>query len=224
MKNIRVLVVDDQRLIREGIASLLALQEGITVVGTAGNGREALFAAKETSPDLVLMDIRMPVLDGIAAAARLKEDSPDIRVVMLTTFDDEEYIVKSLKAGAIGYLMKDIPTEELAQAVRLAMGGSGVVAPDILGTMAGLLESSSSGETKREVSPEHQALWNALSPKEQDILSCLARGDTNREIAEEVGLSEGTVKNYISDILSAIGARDRTRAALMAQKNGWARE
>ena len=223
MNDIRILVADDQRLVRDGIASLLALQDGIEVVGTAENGREALIAAGELSPDLVLMDIRMPVLDGIAAAARLKDEMPHVKVVMLTTFDDEEYIVKSLKAGAVGYLMKDIPTDELADAVRVAMGGSGVMAPGILGTMAELLDASG-GNGKSAPSPEHLALWDGLSSKEQDILKCLARGDTNREIAEEVFLSEGTVKNYISGILAALDLRDRTQAALLAQKNGWVKD
>ena len=223
MNAIRVLVADDQRLVRDGIASLLALQEGIEVAGTAENGREALIAAKRLHPDLVLMDIRMPVLDGIAAAGRLKEEMPGVKVVMLTTFDDEEYIVKSLKAGAVGYLMKDIPTDELAEAVRLAMRGSGVMAPAVLGTMAHLLDTAA-GKAEPAVSPEHKALWDGLSPKEREILKCLARGDTNREIAEEVFLSEGTVKNYISGILTALDMRDRTQAALLAQKNGWVRE
>lgn len=223
MNDIRVLVVDDQRLVRDGIASLLALQEGIEVAGTAENGREALMSARELKPDLVLMDIRMPVLDGIAAAARLKEELPGIRVVMLTTFDDEEYVVKSLKAGAIGYLMKDIPTEDLARAVRVAVGGAGVMDPGILGIMADRMESNSV-ESRPEVSPENEKLWSSLSSKEQSILKCLARGDTNKEIAEEVCLSEGTVKNYISGILAALDLRDRTQAALWAQKNGWVQD
>ena len=223
MKNIRVLVVDDQRLVREGIASLLALQEGIEVIETAGNGREAVMHARQLRPDLVLMDIRMPVLDGIAAAERLKEEMPEIKVVMLTTFDDEEYIVKSLKAGAVGYLMKDIPTDELAKAVRVVMGGSGVMAPGILGIMTERLDSGI-GQSGPSVTPEQQALWDGLSTKEQDILKCLARGDTNREIADEVCLSEGTVKNYISGILATLDLRDRTQAALLAQRSGWIME
>lgn len=223
MNDIRVLVVDDQRLVREGIASLLALQEGIEVIGTAENGREAVISTRKLLPDLVLMDIRMPILDGIAAAERLKKEMPEVKVLMLTTFDDEEYVVKSLRAGAVGYLMKDIPTDELARAIRVAMGGSGVMAPGILGNMAARLDSNI-GQPESPVSPQYQALWDGLSLKEQDILKCLARGDTNREIADEVCLSEGTVKNYISGILTALDLRDRIQAALLAQRNGWVKE
>ncbi|MEJ2750896.1 MAG: response regulator transcription factor, partial [Anaerolineae bacterium] len=123
MNNITVLIVDDQRLVREGIASLLAIQEGIDVVGTAVDGQEAITRALELQPDVVLMDVRMPVMDGVTATARIRQQHPDCQVLMLTTFDDEEYIVKSLQAGASGYLLKDIPAADLAQAVRLTHTG-----------------------------------------------------------------------------------------------------
>ena len=223
MASLRVLVVDDQHLVREGIASLLALQDDIDVVGSAENGRDALLKVGELRPDVVLLDIRMPVLDGIAAAKRLHEDYPDIRVMMLTTFDDEEYIVKSLKAGAVGYLMKDIPIDELTNAVRAAAGGAGVMARGILGTIVGRLGSKEIDD-KPGPDPGTRALLESLSIREQDILRCLARGDTNREIAETVNLSEGTVKNYISGILTSLDLRDRTQAALFALKNGWVRD
>ncbi len=223
MKEIAVLVVDDQRLVREGIASLLALQEGIRVTGTAENGREALIAARKDSPDVVLMDIRMPILDGIAATKRLIEEQPETRILMLTTFDDEEYIMKSLKAGAIGYIMKDIPIDDLAQAIRTAIGGSGVLSPGVLGSIVSQLNQEGSPHIPGN-GGNNQAIWNSLNPKEQEILKCLALGRTNREIAEDVCLTEGTVKNYISSILTALDLRDRTQAALMALKNGWVRE
>ena len=219
MKDIRVIIVDDQHLVREGIASLLALQEGIEVVGTAENGQKALSLADETRPDVVLMDIRMPVMDGIAAARQLREKGSEAVILMLTTFDDEEYVIKSLKAGAKGYLMKDIPIEDLARAIQMAHKGLYQMDREIMGDLIGHLEDA--GDTAPRVSEEHLTLWQSLSEKEQEILRLLARGDTNREISREVNLSEGTVKNYISNILTSLGLRDRTKAALLAQKNGW---
>ncbi|MBN2625081.1 MAG: response regulator transcription factor [Spirochaetales bacterium] len=219
MKPIRLIVVDDQHLVREGIASLLALQEGIEVVGTAENGQKGILLAEETQPDIILMDIRMPLMDGIAAARQLTERGTTAKILMLTTFDDEEYVVKSLTAGARGYLMKDIPIEDLARAVAMAHNGLYQMDREIMGSLIERL-----GDDKKEaapIDPEHQILWDSLSDREQDILRYLARGDTNREIAEEVHLSEGTVKNYISSILTSLGLRDRTKAALLAQHYGW---
>lgn len=222
MNDIRVVVVDDQALVRDGIASLLALQDGIEVAGTAENGREGLFLIREEAPDVVLMDIRMPVLDGIAAAARLQEEQSVAKVLMLTTFDDEEYVVKSLKAGAVGYLMKDIPIDDLARAIRLAAGGTYQMDPGVMGMLVGRIGGAESSD-RPQPDPQAAALWESFTSREKDVLRCLARGDTNREIAAQVHLSEGTVKNYVSDILAAMGLKDRTRLALAAHRNGWDR-
>lgn len=219
MESIKVAVIEDQHLIREGIASLLDLQEGIDVVGTAENGQRGISLIHNTKPDIILMDIRMPVLDGIAATQKLKAEGEKAKIIMLTTFNDEEYIVKSLKAGAIGYLMKDIPIEDLTDAIRMARSGRYQMDKDIMGILIDKLNQTD--ENKTAVSEEHQRIWESLSPKEQDILKYLARGDSNREIAEEIFLSEGTVKNYISNILASLGVPDRTKAAILAQKNGW---
>ncbi|MFF1292715.1 MULTISPECIES: response regulator [unclassified Streptomyces] len=208
---VRVLVVDDQQLIRDGIAALLSIRPGITVVGTAVNGREAVEKAVELGPDVVLMDVRMPELDGVEAVAVLRGRAPECRVVMLTTFDDEEYVVQALRAGASGYLLKDLPAEELAQAVRLAHAGVTQLDSSVAARLAAALPHAA---------PEPPAAAPALSPREIDILRLVARGRTNREIAAQLYLSEGTVKNHVSRILSRLALRDRTQAALRARDLG----
>ena len=204
---IRVLVVDDQQLIREGIASLLAIQDGIEVVGTANDGREAVEQAVALQPDVVLMDIRMPVMDGVAAVTALRQRQPGIRVIMLTTFDDEEYVVAALKAGATGYLLKDLPSRELADAVRLANRG---ITP---------LDPAAAALVTKALTTRLQPTVD-LPERELAVLRLVARGLTNREIAAELFLSEGTVKNYLSKVLERLGLRDRTQAALYARDRG----
>jgi DNA-binding NarL/FixJ family response regulator len=204
---IQVLVVDDQRLIREGIASLLDLQDGIAVVGMAANGKEAIERTLELAPDLVLMDVRMPELDGVAAVAVLRRAAPGCRVVMLTTFDDEEYVVQALRAGAAGYLLKDLPAAELADAVRLAHAGVTPLDDAATRRLASALATA-------EPAPE------VLTARETEVLRLIAAGATNREIAGRLYLSEGTVKNHISRILSRLGLRDRTQAAIYGRDHG----
>ena len=214
MNNITVLIVDDQRLIREGIASLLGIQEGVTVVGTAVDGQEAIAKAQELQPDVVLMDIRMPVMDGMAATARIRQQQPGCQVLMLTTFDDEEYIVKSLQAGASGYLLKDIPAADLAQAVRLTHTGIYQLDPSVAGKLVGALGKSSEKETAVPPPIQHN-----LTDRELEVLRLIATGATNREIAAQLVVSEGTVKNHVSSILSTLGLRDRIQAALYAHEH-----
>ena len=209
---VRVLVVDDQELIREGIASLLGIQPGIVVVGTAGDGRDAVERALALEPDVVLMDVRMPEMDGVEAVAILRRRSPGCRVVMLTTFDDEEYVVQALRAGAHGYLLKDRPAREIADAVRLAH--SGVVQFD--SAAAARLASALSRPAAATPPPVDES----LTAREIEVLRLVARGSTNREIAARLYLSDGTVKNHISRILSRLGLRDRTQAALYARDHG----
>ncbi|RLK58832.1 response regulator [Actinokineospora cianjurensis] len=206
--SIRVLVVDDQQLIREGIASLLGLQADIEVVGTAADGKEAIDRAIALAPDLVLMDVRMPELDGVAAVAVLRTRAPACRVVMLTTFDDEEYVVQALRAGATGYLLKDLPATELAAAVRLANAGVTQLDAAAARHVTAALRATPSSPT------------DALTTRETEVLRLIAGGATNREIAARLYLSEGTVKNHISRILNRLGLRDRTQAALYARDHG----
>jgi DNA-binding NarL/FixJ family response regulator len=209
MTDVKVLVVDDQRLVREGIASLLSIQEGMSVVGTAVDGQEAVEKALALSPDVVLMDVRMPVLDGIEATLQIRKKLPGCQVLMLTTFDDEEYVVKSLQAGATGYLLKDIPAADLAQAIRLIRAGIYQLSPSVAGKLVGQL-----GVKSRPATPS--PLEHDLTERELEVLRLLAAGATNREIAEALVVSEGTVKNHVSNILSRLGLRDRIQAALYA--------
>ena len=208
---VRVLVVDDQRLIRDGIASLLSIRPGIEIVGTAVDGRDAVAKVLELGPDVVLMDVRMPEMDGVEAVAVLRGRAPECRVVMLTTFDDEEYVVQALRAGAHGYLLKDLPAEELAHAVRLAHAGVTQLDSSVTRHLTAALPSPSPTGTPPAVS---------LSPRETDILRLLAHGHTNREIAARLYVSEGTVKNHVSRILTRLALRDRTQAALRARDLG----
>jgi len=219
---IRVLIVDDQQLVREGIASLLALQAGIEVVGTATNGEVCIAAAAAQEPDVILLDIRMPVMDGISAAAELRARGSTARILMLTTFDDEEYVVKALRAGAAGYLMKDLPVEDLARAVNQVFTGTFPMAPGVVSVLMNrVLAAEEAAATRPAPDPAAQRLWKSLTDRERDVLGLLSRGATNREIADTLFLSEGTVKNYVSDILAALDVRDRTQAALMAVRNKW---
>jgi DNA-binding NarL/FixJ family response regulator len=217
MNNVTVLVVDDQRLVREGIASLLEIQEGVTVVGQANNGAEAIEKALALRPDIILMDVRMPVMDGIVATAQIRRQLPECQVIMLTTFDDEEYIVKSLRAGAVGYLLKDIPASQLAQAVRLAHAGIYQLEPSVAGKLVGMLGS---GEPERAPAATALAAEPDLTERELEVLRLIGTGATNREIADRLVVSEGTVKNHVSNILSRLGLRDRTQAALYAHEHG----
>ena len=213
MKEVTVLIADDQRLVREGIASLLNIQDGIKVVGMAVDGREAVRLALELSPDVVLMDVRMPDVDGIAATAQIRSRLEDCRVLMLTTFDDEEYIVKALRAGASGYLLKDIPAADLAQAVRLTHAGIYQLSPAVAGKLVGQIgQAHASSQAKPKALPA----GFDLTEREIEVLRLVAGGATNREIAEQLFVSEGTVKNHVSNILSRLGLRDRIQAALYA--------
>jgi DNA-binding NarL/FixJ family response regulator len=212
---VRVVVADDQGLIREGIASLLAVQPGILVVGTAVNGEEAVAQALAAAPDVVLMDVRMPVMDGIEATTAIARQAPLCQVLMLTTFDDEEYIVKALQAGARGYLLKDIPAADLAQAIRLAHAGIYQLDPLVAGKLVGALRRAERSAPQAAQPPP--AGGELLTEREREVLRLLAQGATNREIAAQLLISEGTVKSHVSNILGRLGLRDRVQAAIYAR-------
>lgn len=211
--DIRVLVVDDQRLVREGIASLLAIQDGLIIVGTAIDGEQAIKQAQEKFPDVILMDVRMPIMNGIQATEQLRAILPACKVLMLTTFDDEEYIIKSLRAGAYGYLLKDTPAENLAQAIKLTHAGIYQLAPSVAGKLVGNWQASAH-EIHTTETTQHD-----LTERELDVLRLIATGASNREIAEQLVVSEGTVKNHVSSILSRLGLRDRVQAAIYAREH-----
>lgn len=202
---VRVLIADDERLVREGIAALLVLQPGIDVVGTAESGTEAVESATVLTPDVVLMDVRMPGMGGVEAAALLRGRAT---VLMLTTFDDDGYIVAALHAGASGYLLKDLPAAELAQAIRLAHAGVDQYSAAVTARLAAMVRSRTPRPTVD------------LTDRETEVLRLLATGAANREIARSLYLSEGTVKNHISSILNRLGVRDRTQAAIYAHEHG----
>ncbi len=215
-RRIRVLVVDDQALLREALVALLAVQLGIEVAGEAANGRDAVEAAGRLRPDVVLMDLRMPVLDGVGATRQLRVDHPAVRVLALTAFDGDAEVFRALRAGAVGYLLKDATTERLVEAVVGADRGESVLAPSVAAKLVARLAAL----PEPAAAPGRQPLVDPLTDRELEVLRHLAAGKSNREIAQAVFLTEGTVKNHVTNILAKLGARDRTQAALRASALG----
>lgn len=211
-EQIRILLVDDQALFREGLRTLLSLQRDFDIVGEAGNGDEAVRAVALVHPNVVLMDMRMPVMDGVAATRALREAAPAVRVIALTTFDDDEYVFEALRAGAAGYLLKDTPSEKLVEAIRAAARGESFLQPSIAAKVV--------AEFSRMSAPKPEPLVEPLSERETDILRLLAAGSSNKEIGATLFITEGTVKNHITNILGKLGVRDRTQAALKARELG----
>ncbi len=212
---IRILLVDDQRLMREGLRMLLELEPDLQVVGEATDGAAALAEYARLTPDVVLMDIRMPGMDGVEATRRIRQRWPEARILILTTFDEDAYVFDGLRAGALGYLLKDISGHDLAQAVRTVAAGGALIQPSVAARVV--------AEFARLAAPARPAaghLPEPLSEREREILALVAAGLTNREIADRLALAEGTVKNYVTVILGKIGARDRTQAALRARELG----
>lgn len=215
MTKIRILLVDDQTMFRSGMRMLLSSQVDFEVVGEAADGEEALEKCARLKPNVVLMDLRMPILDGAAATRRLKASQPDCRVIVLTTFDEDAYIFDGLRAGAIGYLLKDAPTEKLYEAIRAAARGESVLQPSVAAKVVAQFARLS------EQAPVWaQTLAEPLSPREMEILRLLAQGATNREIAGQLVLAEGTVKNHVTSILTKLSVEDRTSAAMKAKELG----
>ena len=225
---LNILIVEDQQLIREGLVALLSLESDLTVVGEAENGKAALALltklSNEEMPDVALLDMRMPVMDGVATAAAMSDRYPHIKTLVLTTFDDDELIAKAMSVGAKGYLLKDTPSEELAMAIRSVAKGYSHFGPGIVDKMMNALPSvSKKGDEDRKTEAEHggsQSLSEAetLTPREKEVLACLGEGASNKEIAQRLFLSEGTVKNHVTSVLGRLGLRDRTQAAIFFQK------
>jgi DNA-binding NarL/FixJ family response regulator len=213
--SIRLLLVDDQALFREGLRTILEARPGFEVVAEAANGREAISAAASARPDVVLMDLHMPVLDGVAATRELRATRPGTRILVLTTFDEDEQIFAALRAGAAGYLLKDCDSAHLAEAIEAVHRGDSFLQPVIAARV--IAEFTRRGPAPGNSPPP---LLEPLSERETDVLRTLAHGASNKEIAAALGLAEGTVKNHVSNILGKLGVLDRTQAALRARDLG----
>lgn len=207
---IRILLADDQPLFRQGLASLLALEDDLEVVGEANHGEEAIALTAQLQPDLVLMDVRMPVCDGVQATQAIHARYPWIRILVLTTFDDDEYVFQSLQAGALGYLLKSTPAREVAAAIRNLHRGYSQLGPTIAPKVFSHLKPDTSRETSN---------LDRFTSRELDILKLLGQGKSNREIAAELNLTEGTIKNHLTNIFCQLDVRDRTQAALWAHQH-----
>ncbi len=215
MNPIKILLVDDQPLFREGLRTLLSVHPDFEVVDEAGNGVEAIRLARLLQPSVVLMDLQMPVLDGVAATRRLHEELPECRVIVLTTFDDDEMVFDGLRAGAVGYLLKDAPSEKLAEAIRVAARGETFLQPSVAAKVV-----AEFARLSRKTAATANPVIESLSEREVEILRLIAQGASNREIAGALFLAEGTVKNHVTNILGKLDARDRTQAALKARDSG----
>jgi DNA-binding NarL/FixJ family response regulator len=209
MSAIRVFLADDQALFREALRTLLSVQPDIEIVGEASNGEEAVRRALELKPDVILMDLQMPVLDGVAATRQLHNKDASIHIIVLTTFDDDEYVFEGLRAGAVGYLLKDVSAQKLVEAIHVAASGESFLQPSIAAKVV--------AEFARQSKPAPSPLAEPLTPRELDILRLMVEGLSNKEIADTLVISEGTVKNHISNILGKLEVRDRTQAALKAK-------
>ncbi|MCL2849928.1 MAG: response regulator transcription factor [Micrococcales bacterium] len=221
---IAILVVDDQVMVRLGFVLVLSNEPGMHVVGEAGDGQTAVAMTRDLHPDVVLMDIRMPGMDGIAATTQILADpgTAGTKVVVLTTFDDEEYIFESLAAGACGFLLKDVEPQELVDAIRQVVRGDRLLAPSV--TRQVVSRYVELGRTARqspdEPSPDAQALVDALSPREHEIWMLLAEGHPNRHIARHLGITENTVKGHVSALLVKLGVLSRVQAVILAYRSG----
>lgn len=208
---IRLLLVDDQVLFRQGLAALLSAEDDLQIVGQASHGQEAIALAEKLQPDVILMDVRMPICDGVVATQTIHQRFPSIRILVLSTFDDDDYVWRSLQAGALGYLLKHTPDEQFVAAIRAVYLGYSQLAPTIAPKVFANIAAPNS-QVKLD-------LHLSLNQRELQILKLIGQGRNNPEIAQKLHLTQGTVRNYVSRILSLLGVRDRIQAALWAQRN-----
>jgi DNA-binding NarL/FixJ family response regulator len=208
---LRILLADDQILMRDALATILNLEDDMEVVATAGNGIEAFQKALKTRPDLVLMDIEMPGSNGLEGTALIKQHLPDLKVLILTTFDEVDYIVEGLLQGAVGYLLKDIPGDKLIQSIREAAAGQLMLPSAVANRLAARLYALSAAETKQQEAESAQRQGFHLTDREREVAVLMVQGLKNRQIAETLYMTEGTVKNYVSSIYNKIGIHDRSK-------------
>ena len=225
---IRLLLVDDQTLIRQGLKSLLDAMPDLEVVGEAENGAIALEQIASLSPDVVLMDVRMPVMDGVVATQQIQQQFPETKVLVLTTFDEEDYVRPAMENGAMGYLLKDTPAAELVDAIRAAYKGYTQMGPGLFKKAMSSSPSTASAPSnssspqpsfKLSFASTQLSVLEQLTEREKEVLSLIAQGANNKEIADELYISEKTVKNHVTNILSRLGVRDRTQAAILAHSH-----
>lgn len=212
---IRVLICDDQMIVCEGLRAILSTARGIEVVGAANDGAKAVDMIPETEPDIVLMDLKMPVMNGIQATRLIRKRYPHVRVLVLTTYDADEWVFDAIRGGASGYLLKDTPRDKLIAAIRDTVAGKTHVDPAVAGKLFAQIAAQGAA-------PPDTSIADDLSEREREVLSLLARGLTNAEIAGRLYLSEGTVRNYVSSILAKLNVSDRTQAAVLALRYGLA--
>lgn len=218
---IKIMVVDDQSLMRDGLATILSLRNELEVVGTACDGQDAFEKAKRLIPDIILMDIRMPGTNGVDGTKLIREEMPEIKVLMLTTFKDSELIFEALEEGASGYLLKDMPTDTIVQAILTVHSGGVVLPPDVTAQVIKEMKHSQNMAAPLEANPPAAPKETEdLTEREHDVLRQLGYGLSNKEIAEVLFITEGTVKNHVSNIISKLGLRDRTQAAIFAVRYG----
>ena len=211
-ESMKILLCDDQAVIRDGLEMLLTLEKDFQVVGSAQDGFEAIELAGKKTPDLVLMDLKMPGMNGIEATREIRKKYPAIKILVLTTYDDDEWVFDAIRAGASGYLLKDTPRQKIIEAIRGTMDGKSFVDPAVAGK---LLNQVASNQTQPA-----SVLTDKLTERELDVLRLLAKGMTNSDIAAQLHLSEGTVRNHVSAILEKLGVSDRTQAAVIAIQHG----
>jgi DNA-binding NarL/FixJ family response regulator len=208
----KIIICDDQAVVRDGLEMLLTLEKDIQVLGTAQDGDEAVELVSKHQPDLVLMDLKMPGMNGIEATRQIRAKFPDVKVLVLTTYDDDEWVFDAIRAGASGYLLKDTPREEVVKAIRGTVEGKSFLDPAVAGKLMGQVASNQTQPSS--------LLTDKLTEREADVLRLLARGLSNAEIAGQLHLSEGTVRNHVSAILDKLGVSDRTQAAVIAIQHG----
>jgi DNA-binding NarL/FixJ family response regulator len=212
---IRVLICDDQMIARQGLQVILSTDPEIEIVDTASHGEEAIRRVEKHRPDLVMMDLKMPVMNGVQATVEIKRRFPETQVLVLTTYDADEWVLDAIRNGANGYLLKDTPSEQLIQAVHDTMSGKTHISPAVAGTV---FSQVAQAPVQKVVKPE--TAFPELTERELKVLKLLTRGLSNREISKEIHLSEGTVRNYVSNILFKLDVQDRTKAAVMAIRHG----